>query len=138
MLAGIGVDLGPVHTDGAHLQLRQLLRQQRHPQKTLSRKHQRRGGGLIQSGILRRVVAQSEITFPNSLTEAWWRTREHQCPFLNTLDSRANVTRLVAFFVEAHYREIPHAAFHGQTPGEMYYGRDEGTPKQLECANGKR
>jgi transposase InsO family protein len=84
--------------------------------------------GLIESGLLRRLLALRDVTFSNSLIEAWWRTLKHQWLFLNTLDSRASVTRLVAFYVEAHNGEIRHSAFHGQTPDEMYYGRGQGIP----------
>jgi transposase InsO family protein len=90
--------------------------------------------GLIESGMLRRVLAQRDVTFSNSLIEAWWRTLKHQWLFLNNLDSRASVTRLVAFYVEAHNREIPHSAFRGQTPDEMYNGLGQGIPEQLKCA----
>ncbi len=31
---------------------------------------------LIESGVLKRVLAQIEISFSNSLIEAWWRTLE--------------------------------------------------------------
>ncbi len=75
--------------------------------------------GLIESASLRRVLAQRDVKFSNSLIEAWWRTLKHQWLFLNTLDSRASVSRLVAFYVEAHNGEIPHSAFHGQTPDEI-------------------
>ncbi len=90
--------------------------------------------GLIESGLLRRVLAQRDVTFSNSLIEAWWRTLKHQWLFLNTVESRASVTRLVAFYVEAHNGEIPHSAFRGQTPDEMYYGRGQEIPDHLECA----
>ena len=90
--------------------------------------------GLIESGLLRRVLALRDVTFSNSMIEAWWRTLKHQWLFLNTLDSRASVSRLVAFYVEAHNGEIPHSAFHGQTPDEMYHGRGQGIPEQLEGA----
>jgi hypothetical protein len=53
---------------------------------------------------------------------------------LNNPDSRASVTRLVTFYVVAHNGEIPHSAFHGQTPDEMYYGRGPGIAEQLERA----
>ncbi len=92
--------------------------------------------GLIESGLLCRVLAQRDVTFSNSLIEAWWRTLKHQWLFLNTLDSMASVTRLVAFYVEAHNGEIPHSAFRGQTPDEMYGGRGQEIPEQLECARG--
>jgi transposase InsO family protein len=90
--------------------------------------------GLIESGLLRRVLAQRDVTFSNSMIEAWWRTLKHQWLFLNTLDSRASVNRLVAFYVEAYNGEIPHSAFRGQTPDEIYSGRGQGIPEQLQCA----
>ncbi len=53
---------------------------------------------------------------------------------LNALDTTAAVRRLVAFYVNAHNTEIPHSAFRGQTPNEMYYGRGQHVPEQLEMA----
>ena len=53
---------------------------------------------------------------------------------LNTLDSLQTVRRLVAFYVEAHNTEIPHSAFRGQTPDEMYYGRGKDVPDKVEAA----
>ena len=47
---------------------------------------------------------------------------KHQWRFLNTLDSVAAVRHHMAFYVAAHYSEIPQAAFRGQTPDEMYFG----------------
>jgi len=62
------------------------------------------------------------------------RTLKHQWLFLNTLDNVATVRRLVAFYVEAHNTQIPHSAFRGQTPDEMYYGRGQEIPDHLEEA----
>jgi len=90
--------------------------------------------GLIETGLLRRVLALRDVTFSNSMIEAWWRIVKHQWLFLNTLDSVETVSRLVDFYVEAHNSEIPHSAFRGQTPDEMYYGRGQGVPAQLEGA----
>ena len=90
--------------------------------------------GLIESGLLSRVLALRDVTFSNSMIEAWWRTLKHQHLFLNTLDTTAAVRRLVAFYVTAHNAEIPHSAFRGQTPDEMYHGRGDGVPEQLEAA----
>ena len=72
--------------------------------------------------------------FSNSMIEAWWRTLKYQRLFLNVLDSAATVRRFVAFYVEAHNTEIPHSAFRGQTPDEIYYGRGQAIPEQLEVA----
>jgi hypothetical protein len=51
---------------------------------------------LIHMGVLRRVLAFTELTFSNSLIEAWWRSLKHQWLFLHSLDSVTTVHRLVA------------------------------------------
>jgi transposase InsO family protein len=86
---------------------------------------------LIQSGLLRRVLAMAEINFSNSLIEAWWRCLKHQWLFLNALDSVARVRKLVEFYVDEHNSKVPHAAFSGQTPDEMYFGTGAAVPDQL-------
>ena len=44
---------------------------------------------------------------------------------------------MVAFYVAAHNAEIPHSAFRGQTPDEIYYRRGDRIPEQLEAAKGR-
>jgi transposase InsO family protein len=77
---------------------------------------------LITTGVLRRVLAFTDLKFSNSMIEAWWRSLKHQWLFLHSLDSVTTVRRLVAFYVDQHNRLLPHSAFHGQTPDEMYFG----------------
>ena len=89
---------------------------------------------LIGSGLLTRVLAQTEITFSNSMIESWWRVLKHQWLFLNTLETVRTVEKLVAFYVEEHNTRLPHSAFRGQTPDEMYFGKGEEVPKSLEAA----
>ena len=43
--------------------------------------------------------------------------------YLHRLDSPETLRRLVDFYVEQHNAAIPHSAFEGQTPDEMYFGR---------------
>ena len=86
---------------------------------------------LIEQGLLRRILALVDICFSNSLIEAWWRSLKHGWLFLNRLDSVAAVRRHVAFYVEEHNGVIPHSAFEGQTPDEMYFGRGGDIPDQL-------
>ena len=86
---------------------------------------------LITTGVLRRVLAFTELKFSNSMIEAWWRSLRHQWLFLHSLDSVATVRRLVAFYVEEHNRVLPHSAFHGQTPDEMYFGTGDAVPADL-------
>lgn len=89
---------------------------------------------LVESGLLKRVLAQTEICSSNSLIESWWRVLKHQWLYLNQLDSVQTVERLVAFYVEQHNRHLPHSAFQGQTPDEMYFGTGDHVPKQLAAA----
>ncbi|MCH7749169.1 MAG: DDE-type integrase/transposase/recombinase [Acidobacteria bacterium] len=86
---------------------------------------------LITTGVLRRVLAFTDLQFSNSMIEAWWRSLKHQWLFLHSLDSVATVRRLVAFYVEEHNRVLPHSAFRGQTPDEMYFGTGEAVPADL-------
>ena len=86
---------------------------------------------LITTGVLRRVLAFTERKFSNSMIEAWWRSLKHQWLFLHSLDSVTTVRRLVAFYVDQHNRVLPHSAFHGQTPNEMYFGTGDVVPADL-------
>jgi putative transposase len=86
---------------------------------------------LITTGVLRRVLAFTELKFSNSMIEAWWRALKHQWLFLHSLDSVTTVRRLVAFYVDAHNRVLPHSAFRGQTPDEMYFGTGDAVPADL-------
>ena len=86
---------------------------------------------LITTGVLRRVLAFTELKFSNSMIEAWWRSLKHQWLFLHSLDSIATVRRLVAFYVDQHNGVLPHSAFHGQTPDEMYFGSGDAVPENL-------
>ncbi len=86
---------------------------------------------LIETGVLRRLLAFTELTFSNSMIEAWWRSLKHQWLFLHSLDSVATIRRLVAFYVHEHNHVLPHSAFRGQTPDEMYFGTGDALPTDL-------
>jgi hypothetical protein len=80
---------------------------------------------------LRRVLAQIDVSYSNSLIEAWWRSLRHQWLYLNRLDSVATVRTLVGWYVHEHNTVLPHAAFHGQTPNQMHFGPGAEIPAQL-------
>jgi hypothetical protein len=88
---------------------------------------------LIATGVLRRLLAFTELKFSNSMIEAWWRSLKHQWLFLHPLDSVATIRRLVAFYVHEHNHVLPHSAFRGQTPDEMYFGAGEAVPADLRA-----
>jgi transposase InsO family protein len=77
---------------------------------------------LIASGVLRRVLAYTELRYSNSMIEAWWRSLKHQWLFLHPLDTVTTARRLGAFYVDQYNGVLPHSAFRGQTPDEMYFG----------------
>ena len=74
---------------------------------------------LIDSGVITRILALVEVTYSNSVIEAYWRSLKHQWLFLNSLDNLNAVEKLVAFHVDEHNEVMPHSAFRGQTPDEM-------------------
>jgi hypothetical protein len=55
----------------------------------------------------------------------------HNWLYLHDLDCVATIRRLVAFHVEQHNTVIPHPAFHGETPDEMYFGTGEAVAATL-------
>jgi transposase InsO family protein len=77
---------------------------------------------LLERVDWRRVLAQVEVTFSNSMIEAFWRSLKHSWIYLHSLDTAAALRRLVEFYVTAHNEVMPHSAFDGQTPDEMYFG----------------
>ena len=83
------------------------------------------GDARLGLGQLRRGRAQVEVGFSNSMIEAFWRSLKHGWLYLHELDSSAALEKLIAFYVEQHNTVIPHAAFSGQTPDEIYFGRGD-------------
>ena len=79
---------------------------------------------LIDSGLITRILALVEVSYSNSMVQAYWRSLKHQWLYLCELDSMAAVRRLVAFHVEQHNAVMPHSALRGQTPDEpvLRYG----------------
>jgi len=89
---------------------------------------------LVESGMLTRLLAMTDIMFSNSMIESWFRSIKHQWLFLNTLDTVSAVKKLVKFYVAEHNGVIPHSAFEGQTPDEMYFGTGDEIPGELDAA----
>ena len=91
----------------------------------------------FEGSALQRIIAQIDVSFSNSLIEAWWRSLKHQWLYMNSLDSIERLRILVAFFVEQHNTQMPHSAFSGQTPDEMYFGTAADLPAELAAARSK-
>lgn len=86
---------------------------------------------LLDTGKLRRVLAPVEVSYSNSMSEAWWRYLTYFWTYLHSLDSAAAVERLVAFYVEQHNTVMLHRAFDGRTPDEVYFGVEDNLASEL-------
>ena len=89
---------------------------------------------LVNDGVLKRILAQTEIASSNSMIEAFFRRIKHQWLFLNELDTISTVRRLVAFYVTEYNERLPHSALSGRTPDEAYFGTADDVPDQLARA----
>jgi putative transposase len=89
---------------------------------------------LLKDEALTRVLAQVEVTFSNSMIEAFWRSLKHSWIYLHNLDNFTALGRLIEFYVTAHNEVMPHSAFEGQTPDEMYFGTGGAVPAELASA----
>jgi putative transposase len=90
--------------------------------------------GTLFSACLERILAQVEVAYSNLMFEAWWRSLKHQWLYMNSLDALARLRTLVAFYVERYNTQMPHPAFDGQTPDEMYFGTAANLPAELAAA----
>lgn len=88
----------------------------------------------IFSACLEPVLAQVDVTFSNSMIEAFWRSLKDQWLYLNALHSVERLRTLVALYVDQQNSQMPHAAFSGQTPDEMYFGMAASLPAELAAA----
>ena len=68
------------------------------------------------------------------MIEAFWRSLKHSWLYLHSLESIEALRRLVGFYLSQHNEVMPHAAFEGQTPDEMYFGRGETVVVNLAAA----
>jgi len=89
---------------------------------------------MLNGEELTRVLAQVEITFSDSMIEAFWRSLKHSWLYLHSLDSFAALRRLVEFCVKAHNEVMPHSAFEGQAPDEVFFGAGDEVTKRLSEA----
>ncbi len=89
---------------------------------------------LIADGFVHRVLAQVEVSFSNSMIEAFWRSLRHQWLYLHSLDSFTQLKQLIDFYVKQHNTQMPHNAFGGQTPDEVYFDRADSVRDRLKAA----
>jgi hypothetical protein len=69
------------------------------------------------------VIAQVEVSFSNSMIEAFWLALKHRWLYLHRLDTLDSVRALVGTYVGDHNDLIPRVELGGRTPTEAYEGR---------------
>jgi transposase InsO family protein len=89
---------------------------------------------LLKDEALIRVLAQVEVTFSHSMIEAFWRSLKHAWIYMHNLDNFTALGRLIECYVTAHNKVMPHSAFQGQTPDEMYWGTGGAVPADFASA----
>jgi putative transposase len=89
---------------------------------------------LETEGSIKRVLAQVDVRFSNSMIEAWWRQLKYNWLYLNSLDTFATVEQLIRFYVYEHNSTLPHSAFKGQTPDDMYFQQGTDVPEKIQAA----
>ena len=76
----------------------------------------------LNGGGMSMLIAQVDILCSNSMIERFWLSMEHSFLFTQKLDSITALRRFVDFYVDQHNTFIPHNAFQGQTPIEVFCG----------------
>jgi hypothetical protein len=72
---------------------------------------------LFAGSALHRVIAQIDVSFSNSLIEAWWRSLKHQWLFLHPLDNIVTVKKRRHAQAESAWRATaPQLARHVLAP----------------------
>ena len=78
--------------------------------------------GLGAIGLFTLTLAQIDVIFSNSVIEALFRSAKHNYLFQQRLESLANFEGHASFYLTQHNELMPHNAFNGATPLEMYTG----------------
>ncbi len=77
---------------------------------------------LIEQGRIVREIAQLEIDFSNSLIERFFQSLKHNYLFQRDLANAEALGRHASFYIREHNEVMPHSAFKGATPEEVYLG----------------
>ena len=72
--------------------------------------------------VLERIVAQIQVSFSDSMIEAFFSRLKHGWLYLNELRDLKTLEPHIDFYIREHNSVMPHAAFDGLTPDEMYFG----------------
>ena len=92
---------------------------------------------LIETGVLRRLLAFTELRFSTSMIEAWRRSLKHQWLYLHSLDSVATIRRLVRFYVHEHSRTAALGVSRADARRKVLW-QQRGGPGRADVTRGRR
>ena len=126
-------DLQAEMLDPLARELARLIRERgwRRPRQRVYPARPKEGIRATRPGELLHIDVTIIKLIDGSMIEAWWRSLKSNWIYLNQLHSFAALERLISFYVSEHNSNMPHAAFHGQTPDEVYFRRGDDVPDQL-------
>jgi putative transposase len=75
---------------------------------------------LEDDGLIRKKIAQFEISFSNSIVEALFRSMKHNYLYHQEITSFKLLKRHVNFWFREYNEIIPHTSFSGETPLERF------------------
>ena len=84
---------------------------------------------LIVSSVIPASDASNEAE--ECLPPERWLSLTARSPCPTSLDSVTTTRRRVDFYVREYNHVLPHSAFRGQTPDEIYYGTGDKVPGEL-------
>jgi hypothetical protein len=77
---------------------------------------------FIVSANMKRVIARADIRFSNSMFEAFFRSLKHNFLIYQKFMTLRDLERKLRFFFKQYNQIMPHSAFAGATPKEMFHG----------------
>ena len=80
------------------------------------------------------VTADSGVENVNAAVDATLLAERLHRVLAQVEDTLERVRTLVAFFIDEHNIKMPHAAFRGQTPDEVFFGTASNLSVQLDAA----
>jgi len=80
---------------------------------------------LVTDGLMKLILAQTDLSYSNSMIEAFWRVLKNQWIYLNHLDTLSTLRKLIEFYVNEHNAVLPHSAFDGPPRTRCISGQED-------------
>ncbi|WP_393057071.1 integrase core domain-containing protein [Halobacteriovorax sp. CON-3] len=78
---------------------------------------------LLIAKNINRVIAKVDMRFSNSMIESLFRSMKNNYLYYQKIRSLSKFKMKVKYYVKEHNLNIPHSAFKGATPNEVYFDK---------------